>query len=190
VRLAGTHNHANVAAAVALARSFRPPVTQEHIVAAVRGFDGVPDRMELVRELGDVRYVNDTTATTPTATAAALQAISTPIVLIAGGADKHLEFDELAAQIARQSRTQAAGRIKAILLLDGTATPRLSAGLVAAGVHPTATYTALEPAVQAAREIAEPGDTILLSPACASFGMFVNEFDRGAQFRRLVEALA
>ena len=61
--------------------------------------------------------------------------------------------------------------------------------LEAAGVEPAGTYTVLEPAVQAARALAEPGDAVLLSPACASFGMFVNEFDRGAQFRRLVEAL-
>jgi UDP-N-acetylmuramoylalanine--D-glutamate ligase len=64
------------------------------------------------------------------------------------------------------------------------------AALAAAGVEPSGIYAALEPAVLAARVLAAPGDTVLLSPACASFGMFVNEFDRGAQFRRIVEALA
>jgi UDP-N-acetylmuramoylalanine--D-glutamate ligase len=190
LRLVGEHNRANVAAAVALARSYQPPVTPEHIAAGVRGFAGVPDRMESVRELGGVRFVNDTTATTPTATIAALRALATPIILIAGGADKHLSFDELAALIAERSRPEAAGRIKALVLLEGTATPWLVAALAAAGVEPSGIYAALEPAVLAARALAAPGDTVLLSPACASFGMFVNEFDRGAQFRRIVEALA
>ena len=190
LRLVGEHNRANVAAAVALARSYRPPVGPEHIATGVRGFAGVPDRMESVREFDDVRFVNDTTATTPTATIVALRALATPIILIAGGADKHLSFDELAALIAERSRPEAAGRIKALVLLEGTATPWLVAALAAAGVEPSGIYAALEPAVLAARALAAPGDTVLLSPACASFGMFVNEFDRGAQFRRIVEALA
>jgi UDP-N-acetylmuramoylalanine--D-glutamate ligase len=189
LRLAGEHNRANVAAAVALARSYRPPVESERIVAAIRGFEGVADRMELVREHGGVRFVNDTTATTPTATAAALRALDTPVILIAGGADKHLDFEDLAVLIAERSRPEVAGRIKALLLLDGTATPRLAGVLANAGVTPAGTYAALAPAVEAARALASPGDTVLLSPACASFGMFVNEFDRGAQFRRIVEAL-
>jgi UDP-N-acetylmuramoylalanine--D-glutamate ligase len=189
LRIAGEHNRANAAAAVALARSYQPPVTREHIAAGIRGFEGVPDRQELVRELHGVRYVNDTTATTPTATGAALRALSTPIILIAGGADKHLDFDALASLVAERSRQGTAGGIKAIVLLDGTATPRLTAALAAAGVQPAGIYGALEPAIRAAQALAGPGDTVLLSPACASFGMFVNEFDRGAQFRRIVEAL-
>jgi UDP-N-acetylmuramoylalanine--D-glutamate ligase len=193
LRIAGEHNRANVAAAVALAKLYQPPVASPLIRQAVATFRGVPDRLEVVDEIESVRFINDTTATTPTATGAALHAMDRPVILIAGGADKRLEFDELAELVARRhvaTRTRMdVSPIKAIVLLRGTATPRLVSALAAAGVHADAEYDALEPAVQHAASLAEPGDVVLLSPACASFGMFVNEFDRGEQFRRVVGAL-
>ena len=197
IHLAGEHNRANIAAATALVRLFQPPVRTEALARALRSFRGVPDRLEPVREIGGVRFVNDTTATTPTATIAALHALDGPILLIAGGADKGLDFAELATLIGERSAGAAAAdgsnpgqTVRAVVLLDGSATPRLAGTLAAAGVTPAGIHAALEPAVHQARALAEPGDAVLLSPACASFGMFVNEFDRGAQFRRIVEMLA
>jgi len=187
VRLPGAHNLANVAAAAALARAFG--VEAERIRAAIRGFGGVPDRMETVREIDGVRYVNDTTATAPAAAIAALQAVDRPVIVIAGGADKQLDFGELAECLA--------ARAKAVVLLAGTATPKLEQALRRslarrAGHTSLAVggpFDALGAAVTAARDLAEPGDTVLLSPGCASFGIFRNEFDRGEQFRQLVQAL-
>lgn len=187
VRLTGTHNLANVAAAAALARVFG--VEARQIGAAVRGFAGVPDRMETVRELDGVCYVNDTTATAPAAAIAALRSVYRPVIVIAGGADKRLDFAELAECLAR--------RAKAVVLLAGTATPKLEQALQRALARDTGRdalpvsgpFDALEAALAAARGLAQPGDTVLLSPGCASFGMFRNEFDRGEQFRQLVQAL-
>ena len=128
-----------------------------------------------------VRYINDTTATTPAATLAALEALAGPIVLIAGGADKRSDFTELAPVVA--------ARTKGVVLLEGSATDNLAGALAAHGAHVIGRYDDFAAALAAARAAAAPGDTVLLSPGCASFGMFRNEFDRGAQFRALVQAL-
>lgn len=188
IRLPGAHNRANALAAAALARSFG--VAPAQIAAALRDFRGVEDRLELVRELDGVRYVNDTTATNPAAAIAGLAATETPVVLIAGGADKQLEFDELGAAIAQ--------RVKALVLLEGSATGRLLAAVgdhyaPMPGTRPllemAGIYDDFERAIRAARGLAAPGDTVLLSPGCASFGMFRNEFHRGEEFRRIVSEL-
>ncbi len=187
LRLPGAHNRANALGAAALAYSFG--VDADAIGAAVRGFAGVEHRLELVRELQGVRYVNDTTATNPAATLAALAAIDTPLVLIAGGADKELDFSALGPAIQR--------RVKALVLLDGTATARLADAVQGVGkprdaplrppiLGPYSDFTA---AIAAAQAAADVGDTVLLSPGCASFGMFRNEFQRGEEFRRIVQAL-
>lgn len=190
VQIAGRHNLANIAAATALCKMFG--VESAHIRAAVRGFSGVADRMELVREVQGVRYINDTTATTPTAARAALDSLQVPTIVIAGGADKRLEFADLAHTLL--------ARAKAIVLLNGSATPKLLAALDQARAERgradaalpalVGPFDAFEPAVLAARELAAPGDVVLLSPGCASFGMFKNEFERGAQFRQIVQALS
>jgi UDP-N-acetylmuramoylalanine--D-glutamate ligase len=184
LRLPGAHNLANAMLAAALARAFG--ITSAEIQAALRAFSGVEHRLELVGEIDGVRYVNDTTATNPAAALAALEALETPLVLIAGGADKALEFATLGATIAR--------RVKALVLLEGSATASLAAA-VAAGAAGQAGPTISGPhnnfaaALEAARALAAPGDTVLLSPGCASFGMFNNEFHRGEEFKRLVGAL-
>lgn len=182
VRLPGSHNLANAMMAAALARAFG--VDGEAIRAALQAFSGVEHRLELVREVDGVRYVNDTTATNPAAALAALEALSSPIVLIAGGADKNLTFEALGAAIAR--------RVKALVLLAGSATPRLAEAVRAHAVTPLpieGPYDDFSRAIRAARDLASPGDTVLLSPGCASFGMFRNEFHRGEEFRRIVEML-
>ncbi|GAB4437963.1 MAG: UDP-N-acetylmuramoyl-L-alanine--D-glutamate ligase [Chloroflexi bacterium OHK40] len=202
LRVPGAHNLYNAMAAAALARAYG--VDGEGIRAAIRGFEGVEHRLELVRELDGVRYVNDTTATNPAAALAALAATAPPIVLIAGGADKELEFAALGAAIARS--------VKGLVLLAGSATPRLLEAVAACGtgtgdaalpgrshghIDLPATsrpvivgpYSDFAEAVRAARELAGPGDTVLLSPGCASFGMFRNEFHRGEEFRKIVAEL-
>ena len=151
------------------------------VEAGMRGFGGVRDRLELVAEIGGVRYVNDTTATAPAAAIAALRAVEPPVVLIAGGSEKHTDFAAFAAA--------AAERAAAIVLLRGDATPRLREALAAAGVEPGRLHGdagSMDEAVRLATDLATPGATVLLSPACASFGMFRDEFHRGEAFRTAV----
>jgi UDP-N-acetylmuramoylalanine--D-glutamate ligase len=189
ILLPGRHNITNVAAATALAKSFG--VSTEHIRAAIGTFAGVPHRLELVRELDGVRYVNDTTATAPEAAIAALRSFDAPIVLICGGADKNLPFDELARAIVE--------RVKTVVLLKGTATPKLEQQLrmkyeelrkdSSEGFAFLGPFDDFEAAIGTARSLAAPGDVVLLSPGCASFGMFQNEFHRGDEFRRIVNQL-
>jgi UDP-N-acetylmuramoylalanine--D-glutamate ligase len=186
ISLPGRHNLANIAAAAALVKSFGG--ANIAIKAAVRQFGGVPHRLELIRELDGVRYINDTTATAPEAAIAALQSFDAPAVLICGGADKDLPFDGLAQAIVKRAR--------AVVLLSGTATPKLQQALSAAYEtakdSPAARFAMFGPledfeqAITTARGLAEPGDIVLLSPGCASFGMFLNEFQRGDEFRRIV----
>lgn len=188
LRLPGAHNLYNAMMAAALARAFG--ASGEEIRAALRAFGVVEHRLEPVRELDGVAYINDTTATNPAAALAALDAFAGPIVLIAGGSDKELSFTALGRAIAR--------RVKALVLLQGDGTPRLIEA-VGEGYAPlVGTRETLEvdgphgdfaEAIRAARALAASGDTVLLSPGCASFGMFRNEFHRGEEFRRIVGEL-
>lgn len=189
IRLPGQHNLTNVLVAVGLARCYGVPATS--IRHAVRGFTGVEHRLELVRELEQVRYINDTTATNPVAAQAALRSFSEPIILLAGGAAKGLDTAQFAADIVRT--------VQAVVLLAGTATAQLAAELAAAQNQQGRTIPiagpfedfahAIQTARQLARDLAPSGAVVLLSPGCASFGMFRNEFQRGEEFRRIVAEL-
>ena len=180
IQVPGAHNRLNIAGAAALALAFG--VEAAAIRRAVQRFGGVEHRLELVRELDGVRYINDTAATAPEAAIAALHSFDAPIIWVGGGADKNLPLTALAQAVA--------ARASAALLLKGTATARLLAELAAQGaadVHgPFEDFAA---AIGAARAIARPGAVVLLAPGCASFGMFRNEFHRGEEFRRIVGAL-
>ncbi|HYO31000.1 MAG TPA: cyanophycin synthetase, partial [Thermomicrobiales bacterium] len=155
------------------------------IAGALEGFTGVKDRLEPIAVIDGVAYVNDTTATAPLATAAAVDALAgQPVRLLAGGADNGLDPRPLATAVA------AHRPVPSVFLFDGTATPRLDAALRSAGIEPAGPFGSMADAVDAARTGATPGETILLSPGCASFGLFVDEFDRGERFRRHVLALA
>lgn len=189
VAIIGAHNLANAAAASALALAFG--VRPEHIRAVLASFTGVEHRLEHVRDLGGVRYINDTAATVPEAAVAALRSFAQPIVQICGGSDKRLDLGGLAREIV--------ARAKAAVLLEGTATPKLLAAIEAEWqqAHPgrpladlvSGPHASFAEAVAAAHALAAPGDVVLLSPGCASFGMFRNEFHRGEEFRRLVHEL-
>lgn len=142
--------------------------------------------MEIVAEIDGVTYINDTTATAPIAAVAALQALavrskSGNVHLLAGGADKRLDPSPLADVAARHGTT--------VYLFAGTATPALEQALRERGVAPRGPFSGMAQAVAAACREADPGDVVLLSPGCASFGLFRDEFDRGARFREVVAAL-
>lgn len=170
----GLHNRHNAALALAAARALG--VVDEVSRKALGSFAGVPGRLELLREVKGVKIYNDTTATTPEATLAALTALGTEHTLvIAGGTDKNLELDTLVAKLTE---------VKKLILLAGSGTERIRSEFPNAPV-----YDALAPAVADAVESSEGGDTILFSSAFTSFGMFKNEYDRGDQFTALVEKL-
>jgi UDP-N-acetylmuramoylalanine--D-glutamate ligase len=180
IPLPGMHNRLNACCAAQLALLAGVPV--DAVRESLRAFHGVADRLELVATIAGVRFYNDTTATTPAATLVALEALREPIVLIAGGADKRSDFSEMAPAVA--------ARCRGVVLLEGTATPSLQAALEQAGAHILAREDNFARAIRAAQVASRPGDAVLLSPGCASFGMFANEFDRGEQFRRIVGTLA
>jgi UDP-N-acetylmuramoylalanine--D-glutamate ligase len=145
---------------------------------AVRRFRGVPHRLELISERDGVRWVNDSQATIPAAAIAALAAFDAPIVLIAGGKDKGVGFEGFADGIA--------ARCRAAVLIGETADEleRLIDGRV-----PVKRATSMDDAVRAAAALAEPGDVVVMSPAAASFDMFVDYAARGDAFRAAVAAL-
>ncbi|MFZ2167308.1 MAG: UDP-N-acetylmuramoyl-L-alanine--D-glutamate ligase [Minisyncoccia bacterium] len=171
----GQHNRYDAALALASARALGVDDTVSR--KALESFKGVPGRLELVREVHGVKVYNDTTATTPEATLAALTALGSGeknIVLIMGGADKDLDMNKLLFEIPNHA--------KRVILLPGTGTNRVLEFLPEASV-----FDELGKAVQEAFASAVSGDVILFSPAFASFGMFKNEYDRGDQFNALVQ---
>ncbi len=180
VHLPGRHNLANVLAAICVAGA--RGATPLHLAEAVRHFTGLPDRMELLGAIAGVAVYNDTTSTAPAATIAALRGRSSPVVLIAGGATKGVAFDDMGRTIAVEA--------KAVVLLEGSATDAVQQAIERAHGRVAARRGSLREAFAAARRLAEPGDSIVLSPGCASFGLFANEFDRGEQFRALFREVA
>ncbi len=180
----GEHNVENALNAIGIAGIWG--ATSEQMAAALAAWKGTAHRQELVRDLGGVRYVNDTTATAPAAAIAAIETYAPSaqsIVLIAGGADKALDFAEMARVISK--------RVRHLVLLEGTATDKLESAVRETGSAEilAGRFDELPAAIERARNLARPGDVVLLSPGCASFGMFANEFERGEAFRRLVAAL-
>lgn len=170
--LPGEHNLQNGLAAIAAAHASGASLIA--IRSSLRTFAGLPSRQELVRTVRGVRYVNDTTATTPDATIAALRRFGKVGVLIAGGTDKNLRFHDVVHDIKR--------RVRVLILLPGTATVKMIKGIKMEIVP----VNSMPDAVRAAAEHARRGEVVLLSPGAASFGLFKNEFDRGNQFVREV----
>jgi UDP-N-acetylmuramoylalanine--D-glutamate ligase len=176
--LQGEHNLANALLAIGAGRALDAPWNA--MKKALRTFKGLPDRQEAVRVWRGVSFINDTTATTPDATIAALRVFpSQKTVLITGGTDKKLFFGELARE---------ALKVKALVLLPGSATDKLRPLLDRNNVS-YADVRSMKEAVASAAKKARPGDRVLLSPGAASFGLFKNEFDRGEQFVREVKRL-
>ena len=177
--LRGSHNRENAAAATAAARAAGVP--DDAIGFALATFPGIPHRLEPVRELEGVVYVNDSKATNPEAAERALSAYRPrPVRLILGGSRKDASFDRLAAE-ARAQRVERA-------YLIGESADELAQALDAVGV-PYVHAGDLPSAVRLAHEDAQPNDVVLLSPACASFDQFRDFEERGLAFRRAVETL-
>ncbi len=176
VPLPGRHMLANVLAAALAGRlaGADPPA----IARAIRAFAGVPHRLETIGVRNGVRWVNDSQATIPLATIAALRAFSEPIVLIAGGEGKGLDYRELV--------DEAAKRCRGVVLIGETAA-ELERGI--AGRVPVIRAATMAEAVERAAALADRGDVVLLAPAATSFDMFVDYADRGDQFRAAVSAL-
>ena len=174
----GSHNRENAAAATAAARA--AGLGDDAIAAALTSFAGVPHRLELVAEIGGVRFVNDSKATNTAATRRALTAYDAPIHLILGGSLKGERFDEFAADVARANVVTA--------YVIGEAAVLLATDLGYANV-PFLVSTTLERAVAEAAGAAQAGEIVLLSPACASYDQFRDFEHRGEEFRRLVENL-
>ena len=175
LRLRGRHNLANACAAVAAARLCGAP--PESVGPGLSALEGLPHRLEEVGERGGILFVNDSLATTPEAAAAGLEAYAgRPVVLIAGGASKGARFEGLGAAIARSA---------AALVTLGEEGPAIAAAARAAGFSgPLAgDCPSMEAAVQRAAGLAPAGGVVLLSPGCASFGMFTGYAARGEAFR-------
>lgn len=172
IKLQGEHNVANALAAVTLAKV--AGLADENIVAALRSFGGLPGRQETVRELNGVVYVNDTTATSPDGAIAALDRFGQKknVVLLAAGSSKGLPLEVLGKTIQ--------STCKFVVLFEGAATDDFAAAM--GDTVPSVRVNSMKEAVEAASSAAQTGDTVLLSPGTASFGMFKNEFDRGDQF--------
>lgn len=178
VPLIGAHQRTDVLFA-AVAATLTGIGTDE-VRARVQSFAGIPHRLELVRSVGGVDFYNDSAATIAEATLAALDGFDRPIHLIAGGSDKGLPVDPF-AEIARAAAT--------VHLLEGTASRRIADLLRRSDLPFTGPHGSLDGALRSARAAASPGEVVILSPGCASFGMFRNEFDRGDQFRELVRII-
>ena len=171
---AGRHNVANALAALAVCEISGAP--RRPLIEALRSFEGLPHRMQVVAERDAVTWVNDSKATNVGATAAALTGLERSVVLIAGGEGKGADFTPL--------REAAAGRLRAAILI-GRDARELHETL--SGLAPIEHAADLKEAVALAARYAQPGDTVLLSPACASFDMFDNFMARGTSFTRAVE---
>jgi UDP-N-acetylmuramoylalanine--D-glutamate ligase len=153
-------------------------VDAECITREAARFPGIEHRLELFAEKDGVRWYNDTAATIPEAAAAAIYALGAP-VLVAGGTDKGLDFSPL---------VKAAARAKKIILLAGTASEKLLPLFTAARLAYDGPFDRLDEAVSRAFECAAAGDRVVLSPGCASFGMFLHEFDRGKKWKAAVRS--
>ncbi|MCK9344958.1 MAG: UDP-N-acetylmuramoyl-L-alanine--D-glutamate ligase [Candidatus Pacebacteria bacterium] len=183
IKIPGEHNRANIACAILACQEL--DVSSKAIKEGVESFMGVPGRLELVRTVGGVNYYNDTTATTPDGNRVALEALANKkkknIVLIAGGADKNLDYKDMARLVHKT--------VKGLVLIEGAATEKLLSLIPKRTSYPVYIVDSMKDAVDTAREFAKKGDTVLLSPGAASFGVFKNEFDRGDQFVKFVKKL-
>jgi UDP-N-acetylmuramoylalanine--D-glutamate ligase len=176
----GEHQKANCLAAALAAYSMGAKA--EDIRNALATFKGIEHRLEFFHEAGGIKFYNDSAATIPEAAAACIEALkgNAPLVLVTGGTDKNLDFSPLA---------KAAAGAKELVLLAGTGSEKLAAMLDKAGIHYSGPFDDLDKAVRAAIEKAGKNAVVALSPGCASFGMFLNEFDRGRKWKEAVKSL-
>ena len=179
INLLGGHNHENILAAIAI--SYFMGVKPEAILEGVRKFKGVAHRIEFVAEINGVAYYNDSKGTNPDAAIKGIQAMNRPTYLIGGGYDKKSTYDEWIDAFD--------GKVKSLILLGQTA-EKIAKTAKEHGFDQIVMVDSLEEAVNYAADHAEEGDAVLLSPACASWGMFKNYEVRGDQFKEFVHRLS
>ena len=181
IKIPGVHNVENYMAAIAAVDGLVP---DEVIRRFAREFGGVEHRIELVRTYRGVRYYNDSIASSPSRTIAGLRSFHEKVILIAGGYDKHIPFDVLGPEIVEH--------VKLLVLCGATAGKIRAAVEQAPGYcpgHPgILEVTPFQRAVEAARDRAQPGDVVTLSPACAAFDQFKNFMERGKTFKAIVNS--
>lgn len=175
IQIQGDHNRLNMLYAALILRL--SGIGADKINSGLKQFKGIAHRMELIGVKNEVSWYNDSAATIPQATAAAMRGCSTPFCLIAGGTDKKLDFD---------GTIEAFSHAENIYLLEGSATDRLTVLLDKNNIPHKGPYNNLETAVKQAAAESKPGESVIFSPGATSFGMFLNEFDRGDKFRQIV----
>lgn len=178
MKLLGIHNVENVMAAIAISEGFGVP--REHILQVVRNFTAVEHRIEYVTTVNEVDYYNDSKGTNPDAAIKAVQAMNRPTIVIGGGYDKDSTYDEW---------VESFGDKVQYLILLGQTKEKIAACAKEHGFINVILVESLEDAVKTAYEKAKPGEAVLLSPACASWGMFPNYEVRGKMFKELVHKL-
>lgn len=185
VKLVGMHNIANICMAASIVIDF---VTLENIKHVAENFTGVKHRMEHIRTVNDVKYYNDSIASSPTRTIAGLKAFDDKVILIAGGYDKNIPYDEIGSYIV--------DKVKSLLLIGKTA-PKIKLSVIEElkrrnlpkDYLEIKDFDNLEDAVLYAKNIAKPFDKVVMSPASASFDLYKNFEERGEHFRKIVNAL-
>jgi UDP-N-acetylmuramoylalanine--D-glutamate ligase len=174
----GNHNRLNLLGAGLALHLFG--MDPELICSCMSDFPGIEHRMEKFHTINGIGFYNDSASTIPHAVVAAIKSVAEPFILITGGTDKNIDFSPLETVVRVPEK---------IVLLEGTATQKIVSLLKKAGLNFAGPYTNLPDAVHYAYENARPGMAILFSPGCASFGMFLNEFDRGKKFKSIVKLL-
>ncbi|KPU28323.1 UDP-N-acetylmuramoyl-L-alanyl-D-glutamate synthetase [Caloranaerobacter sp. TR13] len=178
IKIPGKHNLENALAAVSV--GWVMGVDLEVIADTLRNFEGVEHRLEFVDEINGVSFYNDSKATNPDAAIKAIEAIESPIILIAGGLDKGNEFDEFISSFNN--------KVKELILLGETAI-KIKDAAIKLGFRNIHIVENMEKAVEKSYELAKSGDNVLLSPACASWDMYKNFEERGKDFKRAVNSL-
>ena len=178
LQILGTHNYENVMAASAMALAYGVPA--DVIRETVKAFKGVEHRIEYVTEKHGVAYYNDSKGTNPDAAIRGIQAMNRPTVLIGGGYDKNSEYTEWINSFD--------GKVKKLILIGATR-EKIAKDAETCGFTDYMYADTFEEAVLKAAELAEPGDAVLLSPACASWGLFPNYEVRGERFKEIVNSL-
>lgn len=180
LRVPGGHNEINASAAIAVARALDVP--DDVIGQGLSDFGGLPHRLEFVAEIAGIAYYNDSKSTTPEATMIAVHAFTQPVIVLVGGADKGIPFDGLGQALALEAKGVICYGATGAALYEAVARHR---GNGRDGLRLERADT-FEAAVSSARAMAEKGDVVVLSPACASYDMFTNYEQRGERFRQII----
>ncbi|MDP3443248.1 MAG: cyanophycin synthetase, partial [Ignavibacteria bacterium] len=183
LQLIGQHNIENACAAITVAKFFE--LTDDEIESGLQRFKGLPHRIEFVRDLNGVLYYNDSFSSAPAATIAAIKSFDKPEIVVLGGVDKGADFSALAMEIKNRNN------IKKVIVI-GEIGQKLAK--IFKDVNPdlnieVSNAKSLRLIIEQIQLSVLPGDVVLFSPACASFDMFKNFYDRGDQFREIVNSL-